>query len=67
MTNLEEFALMAKKNEETAWDELQKIMEKYSCSLHFSENKVDSQTVSGGLFFKFRADMFMSKGSKNAS
>lgn len=62
MTNIEEFALLAKKNEEAAWKEIQEVLEKYSCSAHYAENKVDGQIIGAGLFLKFRPEMFMNKG-----
>ena len=59
MSNVEEFANMAKRNEELAAKEVQEVLKKYGVSIHHQAQYVDGQLAGGGIFFKFRPDAFL--------
>lgn len=55
---------LAKNNEAACYKELEEILKKYSCGIHFAENKVDGTVVGGGIFFRFNPNMALGKGNK---
>lgn len=61
MNNAKEFVALAKGNEEACTKEVQEVLKKYGCSIHWQEQKVDGQIVGAGCFFKFRPELFLKK------
>lgn len=62
MSNMEEFANLARRNEELAAKEVQEVLKKYGVSIHYQAQYIDGQLNAGGIFFKFRPEAFLNQG-----
>jgi hypothetical protein len=51
--NAEALMALARENEENCAKEIQAILTKYSCEVHWRETHIDAQLADRGLFFKF--------------
>lgn len=59
MNNAEEFAKLAKSNEDMCAQEVMQSLQKYGCTLHTASSYVDGQLKQSQFFFKFEPDAFL--------
>lgn len=59
MSKAEEFAKIARTNEELCAKEVQACLQKYGCSMHQTSQYVDGQLAQVGFMFKFQPNAFL--------